>query len=617
MIVRPFAFRVAFTAAALTRAVAADSAARTALRPAVPPAISLPAASTEATPNLSQRLRAGTVGTPASPTSSTQKQTAITLPPMIVSGGNARPWLYVKVGNAEYLSRCSVATTTAFVKAELEIERMLHVFVPPDMLPTDTTPSVSILSPLEPGPMRDEVMNREFQEMEARARRAAPPAGRRPGTGSSAGVQPGFLPNLRLEDRDMRAVFTEVEEKDFRGNDLLAAPEYVDARLLARTPTLPEWLLFGLSRLYRKSSFRTNPITVQPIPWVLVSDTAGLINDATSRRVMLPVNEFFAANALTEPDHNHPARIATWRVQSVLFVRWALDPANAPAAESLWKLVRRISREPITESVFRECFGFGYADLQGRLSDYLPIAVRQSMRIQPGSLAGVPGFEVQAATEVQIARMRGEWERLEIPFVRRQHPEFLEHYIERAQTTLRRAVGEGLRSPELFAALGLCELDAGNPTAARPYLEQAAAERVVRPRVYYELARLRWLDLTRDAAATEKFSAAAIEPVLQRLRIAATQSPALPEVYFLMADAWLRCRDRISTEDLERLVAGTPLFRRIPGVGYRVALLQVRAGRRSEAEHLLRIGLEFAGEPEIRAQLQELLSSITRPAANE
>jgi len=612
----PFAFALG-SACSLAPGLAADS---TSLRPTALAAVSaaqieMPPAPSTAPPDMSTRVRATSGAVPTAPKTAVEKQTAVELPPMIISGGKALPWLYVKAGDSEYLSRCSIATTTAFVTGQLEIERMLRVFVPGDLLPSNAIPTVSILSALEPGRTNDEVMSREFQAMESKSRRESMNTSvRQQKLPNAAGIR--FLPNLRLDDRDMRAVFTHLNEKEFRGNQLIAAPEYVDARLLARTPTLPAWLMAGISRLYLQASFRINPITLLALPWIAKGDTAGLIQDAESRRVMLPVNELFAADALSGAANEHPIRVETWRAQSALFVRWALDPANAPAADSLWQLVRRVSHEPITESLFLEYFGFGYADLQERLSDYLPTAVRQPIRIVPGRLPPLPRFEVTPATPVQIARLRGEWERLEIPFVRGKHPEFLPRYIEQAQGTLRRAVGEGYRDPHLFAALGLCEVDAGDPKAARPYLDQAAAERIVRPRVYYEIARMEWAALIRSAPEKSDFTATAIEPVLQPLRIAATQAPPLPEVFMLMADAWLRCRDPIKAADLSTLVAATPLFRRIPGVAFRVALLQLRAGQRTEAEQLLRLSIEFASEKTVRQQLQQVLAAIaTRPKA--
>jgi hypothetical protein len=118
------------------------------------------------------------------------------------------------------------------------------------------------------------------------------------------------------------------------------------------------------------------------------------------------------------------------------------------------------------------------------------------------------------------------------------------------------------------------------------------------------------LDLTRDLPETAGFTAAQLQPVLEPLRVATSQSPPLPEVYMLMADAWLRCGERVRVTDLPALVEAAPLFRRIPGVSYRVALMQIRVGQRTEAAHLLRLGLEFATEPNVRAQFQQVLDAL-------
>ena len=582
---------------------------------------------------------------PAAPKTAVELEKAVELPPMIISEtSKAPPWLYVAIGDSEYLSRCSNATTRAFVTAQLEIQQMLRVFVPPDLLAPAVIPTVSILAPLEANRGTEDAVSREMmrQAKQAAPERKQEPRGGRQGAGQVRGQAPGrgqaagqgrgqaqgrgqgperpeaaglrFLPNLRLDDRDMMAVFSYINERDFRRENLIAAPEYVRSRLIRRTPTLPEWLIEGISRLYVQANFRVAPITMQPTSWLSPEDTEGLQRDPESRRVMIPVSELFATDALSSAENQNPTRVSAWQAQAALFVRWALDPANSPAAESLWRFARRVSQEPASDSVFRECFGFGYADLQDRLSDYLPTAVRQPARIVPGKLPPLPRFEVKPATPAQIARLRGEWERLEIPFVRTRHAEFLAKYIEQARTTLRRAVGRGERDPRLFAALGLCELDAGDAAAARPYLEQAAAAKVARPRVYYEIARLRWVDLNRDKPENTGYTVAELEPVLEPLRVAAAQSPALPEVYLLMAEAWLRCGERVRASDLPALVAATPLFRRIPAVSYRVALLQIREGQRTEAARLLALGAEFAVEPSVRAQYQQVLAAITAPA---
>ena len=547
---------------------------------------------------------------PAAPLSAVEREAAIELPPMIIAeSSKAPPWLYARVGETEYLSRCSMSTTRAYITSQLEVRRMLHVFIPPDFFSPTAVPIVSILAPLEARQDSDDIARREMLRMEKQSVERAHEEGRR-NLQVPAVTRLRFLPNLRLDDRDMLGVFTYISERDFQKERIIAAPDYVYARLVARTPTLPPWLIEGLVSLYQQAAFTEQPITMQPARWVTPEDTAGLRRDPDSRRVMLPVSDLFTPSALMTPESRHPQRVDAWRAQAVLFVRWCLDPANAPAADALWKLGRRGSVELITEALFTECFGFGYADLQERLSDYLPVAVKQPARIEPGRLPAVPRFEVKPATPAQIARLRGEWERLQIPFVRGKHPEFLPRYIEQAQLTLRRPIGRGERDPQLLAALGLCELDAGDPATARPWLEQAAAAGVQRPRVHFEVARLRWRDLSQNTGEKVGFTASQVPPVLEPLRVAAAQTPSLPEVYLLIGDAWLRCRDRIVASDYDLLVKAAPQFRRLPAIGLRLGLLQVRLGRREEATKTLTAAREFASQVELRAQFDELLAAL-------
>ncbi len=523
----------------------------------------------------------------------------VALPPMIVAEPfKAQPWLYVSAGDTEFLSRCSKAITKDFVAAQLAIHRALRGFVPPEFLATSSVPMVSLVLPLSSMPGPDDAVLRDL---------------RQPRWGQPANVQ--FLPNQRIEDRDLTAVFTFLDEANFSGERLIVAEDYFEALLLRRTPMLPAWLIEGLVRLYDRAHQRGGPMVLPPLIWTSLDESGALQRDPEARRALLPGNELFAPDSVIGPGHTHPVRRQVWSSQCALFVRWALDPAQPGARAALWRLAERVSREPMTEAIFTECFGFGYSDLRDRLSDYLPVAVKTPVRLAAVEMPPPPRFELKTATVAQIARLRGEWERLEIPYVRARHPQFLPRYIEQARLTLRRATSRGERDPQLLTAVALCELDAGDPAAARPLLEEVSAAHVVRPRVYYELARLRWEELTRGVPPEKTFALAELQPVLAPLQTARTQSPPLPEVFLLTLDAWLRCDQRTPPDELEKLAAAVPLFRRYAGFGLRVALLQLKNGRRAEAAAVLASGLEFLAEPTARALYQQLLRALAAPSA--
>lgn len=537
----------------------------------------------------------------------------VELPPMIIAETvKSPPWLYAKAGDMEFLSRCSQKTTQAFIAAQLASHRALRGLVPPEFLAKNAVPLVALVVPLEPKKARDDAVLRALLNGERTTNSREPKSPDRNGAPPSS-ERFEFLPNQRIDDRDMMAVFTFINESDFDSRRVIVADEFVRALLTRRTPMLPSWLIEGVIGLYQQTTPRSDPVVLRPFIWLSRDDSIGLLRDPASRRTLLPCNELFAPDAVPGPNNQHAVRSAVWRAQTALFIRWTLDPTNAPARDALWKLVERVSREPMTEKIFTEYFGFGYSDLLDRLSDYLPVAVKTPVPIALGNVPPSPRFEISLATPSQITRLRGEWERLEIPYVRVHHPKFVAHYIDQARTTLLRADDHGERDPQLLAATGLCELDAGNTVTARPLLEAAGAAHVVRPRVYLEIARLRLADLTRDSPETRRFTAAQLQPILEPLHQAIAQQPPLADVYLLTLDAWLRCNERTPSAELAVLVKAAPLFRRHPGFALRLALLQIKNDQPTEAAATLSTALEFLPEPATRSRYQQVLATLVTP----
>ena len=534
----------------------------------------------------------------------------IELPPMIVSDfSKASPWLYASVDGFEYLSRCSVGTTHAFAASQWYIHALLREFIPDEFLAKQDAPTASLLMPLALKSASDDAVRQEMLRTEQEEMKRRTESARQKGevTFSSRLL---FMPNHRLDDRDTSAVFTYVDESTFDADRMIVATDYVHTKLMRSHPMLPQWFVEGIAGLHTQASFRVDPITLPPFTWISAEETAALVSDIEIRRPFLPMSEMFASAALLGDGNTHPLRVAVWRSQVRLFIRWAFDPDHPAARENLWKFVRQASKQPINEAMFTDCFGFGYSELRDRLSDYLPTAVKSPIRIMPRKLPPAPRVEVKTATPAQIARLRGEWERLEIAFVRERHPQFVDRYIEQARNTLRRAVGSGLREPQLLASLGLCEIDAGDPDAARPWLEAAADANVVRPRVYFEIARLRWEALTRAVPENRGFSNAELEPIFAPLRRAIQQAPLLPEAVLLLQDAWLRSRETILPSDLPWMIDVTRQFRRYPGIGFRLALLQTRHGQTAEALDTLNVGSHFVTDREMRARYRTLYDHL-------
>ena len=294
---------------------------------------------------------------------------------------------------------------------------------------------------------------------------------------------------------------------------------------------------------------------------------------------------------------------------SDLFFRWAII-SGGPTREAFWKFAARAAAGPVNEEIFEASFGFDYAELRDRLSDYLPKAVAATPRINPAPLPPLPPIEVERATPNEIARLRGEWERLAIGHVQRRLPQVREPYIAQARRTLRRAFDAGDRDPRLLATMGLCEIDAGNEGGARQFLEPAIATGVVRPRAYHELARLRFADLRRGVPETKLFSFTELAPILEPLRRAVTQAPPLAEVFTLLAEAWARCELSPNAAEFRELETGARLFARRPNVGYPIALALVRHGKKTEAAAVLDAGAGHAADVDTRASITRLRAEL-------
>jgi hypothetical protein len=535
------------------------------------------------------------------------REPAVRLPPMVVSESSKAPrWWYVSVPGAEYLSRCSESATRDFVEAELHMQQLLRVLVPAEFLPQTDVPTITVLSSAdlkqESDALVKDMVQRTGESSDRRQRESRHRVAAALGT-----VE--VLPNLRLQDADSKALFVSLDEHTFEPDHLVLVPEYVRTMLEQRTPMLPPWLIAGFTDVYTQAMFVTDPVTLKTPTWLTRRDTRALAANPEWPRALLPPEDLFGP-AVPRDQGTASSRGAVWRSEAALFVRWALDPKNG-VRDPFWKFVERSDEAPASERMFEECFGFGYAALFDRLSDYLPVAVKDPIRIEPGKLPKPPKIDVRPATPDEVARLQGEWERLEIAYVKPRFPQFLTEYTQRALRTLHRAYDRGARDLRLSAAIGLGEVDAGNDTAALPFLEQAAAGGVKRPRVYAELARLHYAEWVRRSGTKMAKTAAELAPVLEPLRIGVQQNPALADTYGMLVTCWLRCSERPPASDLALLDRGARLFRWYPDLTFRIAILNANSGHRDRAAALLEESVGFVPDDANRARFEQLLTAVT------
>src|SRR5258706_3635731 len=112
-----------------------------------------------------------------------------------------------------------------------------------------------------------------------------------------------FLPNIRVDDGDMCALFAYLDEKYFEGSTMVLMPGYVRFLLERHTPMLPPWLVEGIVAVYDQAGFLGNPITVGPASWIGREGRA-FERDPETPRALLPMAELFSPAVLHGEDRN-------------------------------------------------------------------------------------------------------------------------------------------------------------------------------------------------------------------------------------------------------------------------------------------------------------------------
>lgn len=548
-----------------------------------------------------------------------EEKPVVALPPFIVEeAAKGPPWRYTETPGYEVLSRCNDATTRRVIESHHALHQLLAHILPESLQLRTSVPRALIL-------YDEELQPAASQEVIARLLRPEPaPVADEPATlpggrglrlgpaGAARRVQ--FLPNLRLWDRDGMAVFMIVRHGDFDADRLALTPDYVAFLVKSRLPALPPWFVHGFVALYKDIKYERARLTLEPMEWISRLHTAALKKEPKHAPPVRPLAGFLRSELSPADAHGTYTPVEAWRAQALLLVRWGLDPAGGERREAFLRYVERSAVAGASEELWQECLGLDFAATEAQLTAYLPTAVRRSVSFKPGRLAPLPPYVLRDASDGQIARLKGDWERLEIPYVRKISAELAPKYVEQARRTLRRAYDRGERDARLLAVLGLCEIDAGHDAGARDYLEAAQAIGPIRPRASYELARLRFAaGRSAPAGAGGRLSAAQAAEVLKPLFAARAAAPPLPEVYELIADVWAGVDSVPNRQHLAVLDEGVRLFPRHAPLVFRTAELFVAHGYRADATALLEVADQLATEEPERERLVALRRQLGAP----
>ena len=535
----------------------------------------------------------------------------VELPPYTVEGTQIPvSWQYAALPGVEVLSLCSDASTRLLLNHHFRLRNTLAVLLPEEFQVRLDLPITYVLfdATLQPGMARE--LTKELDKHRL---------------GADNWVVNG-MSNYRFNDQDAIAMFFILDEQTFRRGRLTITPEYFRFLLTARTPTPPSWFVEGLCALYETAILESAPsgrsqsmtevtdpplpegvIALRPVVWGSEAETEGLRKDPLKEIEFLPLAQLFAG---PPPAGTDPARVARWQAQAALFIRWALDgDGQHPRREALWRFVRETTAAPATEAQFEACFGSGFKRTEQIVREYLQVAIKRRSYLSTATVYEPPATELRDATDGEISRLKGRLDRLEIAYVREHCPELTPRYINQARRTLHKAYAKGERDPRLLAELGLCECDAGDDVAARPFLEAAVHGKVVHPRAYYELARIYYQEVLAKSPKG-RLTIAEAGQVLRPVGAALRQLPAIVEAYEFIAEVWLRAEGRLAPEQLAVLDEGLRKFPMRTRLIYSAAILNSLHGRLAEAQVLADRGLGIATRPDERERFLKLKSAL-------
>lgn len=542
----------------------------------------------------------------------------VALPPFMVEEmAKGPPWRYAEALGYEILSRCDDSVTRRVVETHHQLHVLLGEMLPPQLRFTVTVPRSLILydEQLQPASSQ-EVIARVIRRTEA-----AEPTDDFASAGGPRGLRIAvptrrysFLPNLRLWDRDSMAVFMIVRRDDFDPDRLSLTQDYVTFLVKNRLPALPAWFVSGILTLYSQTTYGGSQLSLAPLEWISEAHTDVLKKDPKGAPPVRPLGEFLANQLAPRTELQTHEPLKAWQSQAALFVRWGLEADKGAHRTALWKFAERSATEGVGEKLFQECFGFDYAAAQALLVAYLPAAVRRTVTFKPARGAKVPPIILRNASDGEISRLKGDWERLEVPFVKAISADLAPKYLEQARKTLRRAYDRDDRDPRLLAVMGLCENDAGNEAGARELLEAAARIGPIRPRANYELARLRLAESrTNPAAPGGRLSLEQMVAVLTPLFAARASLPPLPEVYELIGDVWAHGASAPTRGHLAVLDEGVRLFPRRTALALRAAELNLSHGYREASAALTEVARRSADDAAARERVAALERQLEKP----
>jgi len=377
--------------------------------------------------------------------------------------------------------------------------------------------------------------------------------------------------------------------------------EYVHFILGRIGDRVPPWLQQGLWQVFIGMTYSGDDIG---FPGLHSPDEAAVRKTGTTAGreaalkagAFLPLETLFRSDQLTADDISSP-----WSHECYEFAHFCLFGAPERYRAPFLRFALVASRAPVTEDLFRQCFGMGYADFLPLLWNYTGWSEDRGFEVKGkgGAKADpVPHPTLRPATDGEVGRIKGETLRMA-------------GRMEEAHYALIAPYQRGSRDPQLLASLGLQEAAADQPERAVRFLEAATAAHTTRARAWAELGQLRLqAALTHPGAPGGKLTVEQLSVTLGPLFAARNLPPALPEVYRSIAETWEHAAVQATPGHLAVLNEGAALFPFDTELVCRAAQVQAQFGYMDQARALCQLGLEYAATPADHARIAALVQSL-------
>jgi hypothetical protein len=390
-------------------------------------------------------------------------------------------------------------------------------------------------------------------------------------------------------------------------------------------PSLPLWYQYGFigpCGLLRMAP-GSNSMILASATWITEAETRTLLAEAKRNGrlpELPPLADLFRPKGIGEGHSPSDWPSPAWMAEAALFLRWGLY-ADRGHRRAFDYFIERSRSEPVTDGMFHECFGFGLDEMQSRLSRYLVDGAREPVRVGYSSLAHwrpnndakhppFPSLSAREATPSEVARLLGDWERMEGDAKRVSDPAMSRLYLRRAGKTLNQCYDDGERDPRFLAVLGLYDVDVGADSEAWEVLKTATESGVSRPAAYVALAQLNYENALQKAAVKGgPLSADQIASVLKPLFAVRTRARLEAKGYILIANAWSHSVQKPTLLNLEVLREGMGLYPFESALILSSAKVYAQWGFASEARTWIDQGLKSVDEATAR-QLLDLQMSL-------